>query len=139
MTAIAQCREARAGVGRGRFSLWTGDVGLAVYLWDCITAEPHFPTVEYSDDRDSVASCCATVAPIGPAHNKSRPDGEDHLPELTSERLALFAPKHRGRGNGQPRPGERPARAQSRNKLYIISHIREPMGENIDLVSHLYS
>ena len=33
MTAIAQCREARAGVGRGRFSLWTGDVGLAVYLW----------------------------------------------------------------------------------------------------------
>jgi hypothetical protein len=46
MTAIAQCREARAGVGRGRFSLWTGDVGLAVYLRDCITAEPHFPTVE---------------------------------------------------------------------------------------------
>ena len=46
MTAIAQCREARAELGRGRFSLWTGDVGLAIYLWDCIRAEPHFPTVD---------------------------------------------------------------------------------------------
>jgi len=46
MTAIAQCREARAELGRGRFSLWTGDVGLAIYLWNCITAEPHFPTVD---------------------------------------------------------------------------------------------
>jgi hypothetical protein len=46
MAAVAQCREARAELGRGRFSLWTGDVGLAIYLWDCITAEPHFPTVD---------------------------------------------------------------------------------------------
>jgi hypothetical protein len=46
MTAIAQCREARAGLGRGRYSLWTGDVGLACYLWDCLTAEPRFPTVD---------------------------------------------------------------------------------------------
>ena len=46
MTAIAQCRDARAALGRGRFSLWTGDVGLAIYLWDCITAEPRFPTVD---------------------------------------------------------------------------------------------
>jgi hypothetical protein len=46
MTAIAQYREARAELGRGRFSLWTGDVGLAIYLWDCITAQPHFPTVD---------------------------------------------------------------------------------------------
>ena len=46
MTAIAQCREARAHYGRGRYSLWTGDVGLAVYLWDCVTAEPRFPGVD---------------------------------------------------------------------------------------------
>jgi hypothetical protein len=46
MTAMAQCREARAELGRGRFSLWTGDVGLAIYLWDCITGKPHFPTVD---------------------------------------------------------------------------------------------
>lgn len=46
MTAIAQCRAARQELGRGRFSLWTGDPGLAVYLWDCLTAEPRFPTID---------------------------------------------------------------------------------------------
>lgn len=46
MTAIVQYRGAQAVVGRGRYSLWTGDVGLAVYLWDCITAEPRFPTID---------------------------------------------------------------------------------------------
>jgi hypothetical protein len=46
MTAIAQCREARTHFGRGRYSLWTGDIGLAVYLWDCLQAEPRFPTVD---------------------------------------------------------------------------------------------
>jgi hypothetical protein len=46
MTAIAQCREARAMHGRGRYSLWTGDLGLAVFLRDCISTEPAFPTVD---------------------------------------------------------------------------------------------
>jgi hypothetical protein len=46
MTAIAQCRETRKEAGRGRYSLWTGDIGLAVYLWDCLKAEPRFPTVD---------------------------------------------------------------------------------------------
>ena len=38
MAAIAQCRAARIAHGMGRYTLWTGDPGLAVYLWDCITA-----------------------------------------------------------------------------------------------------
>jgi Lanthionine synthetase C-like protein len=46
MTAIAQYRESREAVGRGRYSLWTGDVGLAVYLWDCLRGVGEFPTVE---------------------------------------------------------------------------------------------
>ncbi len=46
MTAIDQVRGARAAFGRGRYSLWTGDVGLAVYLWDCITGEPKFPIID---------------------------------------------------------------------------------------------
>ncbi len=46
MTAIKQCRDARSELGRGRYSLWTGDVGLAVYLWDCLAAEPRFPTID---------------------------------------------------------------------------------------------
>ncbi len=46
MTAIVQYRGAQLVVGRGRYSLWTGDVGLAVYLWDCITGEPRFPAID---------------------------------------------------------------------------------------------
>jgi hypothetical protein len=46
MTAIAQYREARDQLGRGRYSLWTGDIGLAVYLWDCLSTEPQFPTID---------------------------------------------------------------------------------------------
>ena len=46
MTAIAQCCKARAQHERGRYSLWTGDIGLAVYLWDCLTTDPRFPTVD---------------------------------------------------------------------------------------------
>lgn len=46
MTAIVQYRGAQVVVSRGRYSLWTGDVGLAVYLWDCITGEPRFPTID---------------------------------------------------------------------------------------------
>jgi hypothetical protein len=46
MTAIAQYREARDQLGQGRYSLWTGDIGLAVYLWGCLTAEPRFPTID---------------------------------------------------------------------------------------------
>jgi hypothetical protein len=46
VTAVAQCREARDQLGRGRYSLWTGDIGLAVYLWHCLTLVPAFPTVD---------------------------------------------------------------------------------------------
>jgi hypothetical protein len=46
MTAIAQYHEARDQLGRGRYSLWTGDIGLAVYLWDCLTTEPRFPMID---------------------------------------------------------------------------------------------
>jgi hypothetical protein len=46
MTAIAQCREARDRFSQGRYSLWTGDIGLAIYLWDCLTMEPRFPTID---------------------------------------------------------------------------------------------
>jgi hypothetical protein len=46
MAAIDQVRGARAAFGRGRYSLWTGDAGLAVYLWHCITGEPRFPTID---------------------------------------------------------------------------------------------
>ena len=29
-----------------RYSLWTGDPGFAVYLWDCLQAQARFPTLD---------------------------------------------------------------------------------------------
>jgi len=46
MTAIEQCCAARRKYGHGRYSLWTGDPGVAVYLHDCLRAEPRFPTID---------------------------------------------------------------------------------------------
>jgi Lanthionine synthetase C-like protein len=46
MAAIVQVGGARAAFGRGRYSLWTGDAGLAVYLWHCIGGEPQFPIID---------------------------------------------------------------------------------------------
>jgi hypothetical protein len=36
MHAVAQSAEDRRAVGRGRYTLWTGDVGVALFLWDCL-------------------------------------------------------------------------------------------------------
>ena len=46
MTAIDQMREARSQFGQGRYALWTGDAGVAVFLRDCIRAEARFPTID---------------------------------------------------------------------------------------------
>ena len=46
MHAIAQCDAEAAAVGRPRHSLWTGDIGLAVYLHDCLRARAAFPTLD---------------------------------------------------------------------------------------------
>ena len=46
MTAIWQCEQARQALGRGRFSLWTGDLGLVVFLWDCFRGQASFPTAD---------------------------------------------------------------------------------------------
>jgi lantibiotic modifying enzyme len=39
MHAIEQCQQARLHYGQGRFTLWTGDAGLAIYLYHCIHPE----------------------------------------------------------------------------------------------------
>ena len=46
MHAIKQCRAAKAETGRGRYALWTGDVGLACYLHECLGGRARFPTVD---------------------------------------------------------------------------------------------
>ena len=45
MHAALQVERARTEAGRGRYSLWTGDVGTALYLADCLDGhgEPPLP------------------------------------------------------------------------------------------------
>jgi hypothetical protein len=46
MHAIEQTAIDRQRYGHARFSLWTGDLGFAVFLWDCIRATAAFPTLD---------------------------------------------------------------------------------------------
>lgn len=44
--AIAQWQRHTRRYGRMRYSLWTGDLGLAIYLWNCIHGQSAFPTMD---------------------------------------------------------------------------------------------
>ena len=46
MHGIAQFEADAARFGQLRYSLWTGDPGFAVYLWDCVQAQARFPTFD---------------------------------------------------------------------------------------------
>jgi hypothetical protein len=46
MHAIRQSDSEAAEVGQRRYSLWTGDIGLACYLWECRRATARFPTAD---------------------------------------------------------------------------------------------
>src|SRR5579862_9869963 len=46
MHAIEQVRQQRDAFGRGRYPLWTGDIGVALYLQACIDARSTFPTID---------------------------------------------------------------------------------------------
>ncbi|MGI8974727.1 MAG: lanthionine synthetase C family protein [Gaiella sp.] len=43
--ALAQVERERERHGRGRFSLWTGDVGAAAFACQCLRVDPCFPTI----------------------------------------------------------------------------------------------
>ncbi|PSN11488.1 lanthionine synthetase [filamentous cyanobacterium CCT1] len=46
MHAIEQYRLSRQLYAQLRYPLWTGDLGLAIYLWDCLQAQAIFPTID---------------------------------------------------------------------------------------------
>jgi hypothetical protein len=46
MHGIAQMDADRLRYGRMRYSLWTGDPGFAIYLWDCVRGTADFPTLD---------------------------------------------------------------------------------------------
>jgi uncharacterized protein (DUF924 family) len=43
MHALAQVEHTRMEYGRGRYTLWTGDAGAALYLADCLDGMPRLP------------------------------------------------------------------------------------------------
>jgi hypothetical protein len=43
MHALAQAERLRSERGHGRYSLWTGDVGTALYAADCIDGTGNYP------------------------------------------------------------------------------------------------
>jgi hypothetical protein len=43
MHALAQVERLRSEHGHGRYSLWTGDVGAALYAADCIEGTSNYP------------------------------------------------------------------------------------------------
>jgi hypothetical protein len=46
--ALEQVERLRAEHGRGRYSLWTGDLGVALYVADCLEARSAYPIFEPS-------------------------------------------------------------------------------------------
>jgi hypothetical protein len=46
MHASEQVERERTRIGRGRYTLWTGDIGVALYLCACIEIDPAFPTID---------------------------------------------------------------------------------------------
>jgi lantibiotic modifying enzyme len=46
MHSISQWERHAQKFGQLRYSLWTGDLGLAIYLWDCIQGKANFPTMD---------------------------------------------------------------------------------------------
>jgi lantibiotic modifying enzyme len=46
MHAIAQSEQHLREYGRRRYSLWTGDLGLAVYVWNCMTGGDGWPLLD---------------------------------------------------------------------------------------------
>jgi hypothetical protein len=46
MHGIAQIEAQALAHARMRYSLWTGDLGFAIYLWDCLRGGAAFPTLD---------------------------------------------------------------------------------------------
>ncbi len=46
MHGVEQAERGVAVHGQRKYSLWTGDLGLAAFLWDCVRAADRFPTLD---------------------------------------------------------------------------------------------
>jgi hypothetical protein len=49
MHALTQRERMLRQYGQGRYTLWTGDPGLAVYVWHCLTGADSLPALDILD------------------------------------------------------------------------------------------
>jgi Lanthionine synthetase C-like protein len=63
MHGIAQMQADAQQYGQLRYSLWTGDPGLAIYLWDCIRGRAALPTLDvfYGSEAPAGAGLASTA------------------------------------------------------------------------------
>jgi Lanthionine synthetase C-like protein len=47
MHAVDQVGRMRSEHGRGRFTLWTGDIGVALFVTSCVTGDARVPTIDF--------------------------------------------------------------------------------------------
>lgn len=59
MHGIAQTANHERQHGRLRYSLWTGDLGFAIYLWDCLRGSADFPTLDVFHGGSGAAASAA--------------------------------------------------------------------------------
>jgi hypothetical protein len=45
--ALGQAERLRAANGRGRYSLWTGDVGTALFAAACLDLDARYPILDF--------------------------------------------------------------------------------------------
>ena len=60
MHGIAQMEQAAQRYGQLRYSLWTGDLGFAIYLGDCMRGEARFPTLDVFFGANAVTNRTST-------------------------------------------------------------------------------
>ena len=55
--ALGQVERTRSEVGHGRYSLFTGDLGVALFAASCLDADARFPVLDAWDKRQQVTVC----------------------------------------------------------------------------------
>lgn len=118
MHAIAQCERDAATYGMRRYSLYTGDPGVAIYLAQCIDGTAAWPGLDPEPPHPGVVAGPARPAadprptrPGTPAGSVPRPASTGHPPSAGSE-------SPRGRSiprASSPGPGRTPDRRCTRN------------------------
>ena len=64
--SIDQCEAAAQQFGQYRYSLWTGDIGLAIFLWGCINGDDRIPT-KIRKSRSIIPRAARALRPVSAA------------------------------------------------------------------------